>query len=170
MEAAFLIKIIHRVDITAKKFKRATTFKVYLTNPSMRAALFGPVEGSHEAMGALTETAIFSQWVHNPDIENLHYARWKEGEVDIVWLNLATQKPYWCVEVKWSDLPCSDPRVLKGIIAFIKQHGLDDGLVTTRTITQKKSIDGVELRYMPSAAYAYTLSANILGGLTKNSR
>ncbi|WP_422138102.1 ATP-binding protein [Endozoicomonas sp. ALC020] len=167
LEAAFLIKIIHRVDISAKKFKRATTFKVYLTNPSMRAALFGPVEGNHEAMGTLTETAIFSQWVHNPNIENLHYARWKAGEVDIVWLNLATQKPYWCVEVKWSDLPCSDSRVLKGIIAFIKQHDLDDGLVTTKTITQKQTVDGVKLRYRPSAAYAYTLGTNILGGLNR---
>lgn len=170
LEAAFLIKIIHRVDITAKKFKRATTFKVYLTNPSMRAALFGPVEGNHDAMDALTETAIFSQWVHNADIENLHYARWKAGEVDIVWLNLATQKPYWCVEVKWSDLPCSDYKVLKGIIAFIKQHDLGNGLVTTRTITQKQIVDGVELRYKPSAAYAYTLGASILEGLTKKFR
>lgn len=159
LEAAFLIKIVHRVDISAKKFKRATTFKVYLTNPSMRAALFGPVEENHSAMGPLTETAIFSQWVHNEDIENLHYARWKAGEVDIVWLNLATQKPYWCVEVKWSDLPCSDPRALKGIISFIKQNNLDDGLVTTKTITQERIIDGTELRYVPSSEYTYTLGA-----------
>ncbi|WP_256484766.1 ATP-binding protein [Endozoicomonas sp. 4G] len=167
LEAAFLIKIIHRVDISAKKFKRATTFKVYLTNPSMRAALFGPVEENHEAMGALTETAIFSQWFHNADIENLHYARWKAGEVDIVWLNPATQKPYWCVEVKWSDLPCSDFRYLKGIVAFIKQHNLDDGLVTTKTLSRKQIVDGVDLRYKPSAAYAYTLGANMLGELNQ---
>ena len=170
LEAAFLIKIVHRVDISAKKFKRATTFKVYLTNPSMRAALFGPVEENHSAMGPLTETAIFSQWVHNEDIENLHYARWKAGEVDIVWLNLATQKPYWCVEVKWSDLPCSDPRTLKGIISFVKQNNLDDGLVTTKTITQERVVDGTELRYVPSSEYTYTLGANILKGLTKKSR
>ena len=40
LEAAFLIKIVHRVDHNAKRFKRANFFKVYLTNPSMRAALF----------------------------------------------------------------------------------------------------------------------------------
>jgi predicted AAA+ superfamily ATPase len=39
LEAAFLIKTVHRVDVNAKTFKRATRFKVYLTNPSMRAAL-----------------------------------------------------------------------------------------------------------------------------------
>ncbi|KEQ17383.1 ATP-binding protein [Endozoicomonas numazuensis] len=167
LEAAFLIKIVHRVDISAKKFKRATTFKVYLTNPSMRAALFGPVTSDHDAMGALTETAIFSQWVHNENIENLHYARWNSGEVDIVWLNLATQKPYWCVEVKWSDLPCSDTRMLKGLISFVKQHNLPSGLVTTRTVMREKNINNTEIRYLPSAAYTYALGVNILKGISQ---
>ena len=52
LEAAFLIQ-------------RMTAFKVYLTNPIMRAALFGPVDEGHEAMGPLVETALFSQWLHN---------------------------------------------------------------------------------------------------------
>ena len=45
-----LIKIINRVDISSKKFKRATAFKVYLTNPSMRAALFGYIVDGSEAL------------------------------------------------------------------------------------------------------------------------
>lgn len=162
LEAAFLIKIINRVDVTSKKFKRATTFKVYLTNPSMRAALFGPVTEDHEAMGNLTETAIFSQWFHNQNIDNLHYARWKEGEVDIVWLNTANQKPCWCVEVKWSDVPCTDSRLLKGIVEFSKKNDLDDALITTKTIKQGGVIDGVTIRFQPSSTYTYTLGANIL--------
>lgn len=162
LEAAFLIKIVYRVDVTSKKFKRATTFKVYLTNPSMRAALFGPVSEEHEAMGNLTETAIFSQWFHNQDIENLHYARWKTGEVDIVWLNIANQKPYWCVEVKWSDIPCTDSRMLEGVVEFCKKNSLQDTLVTTKTLTQNGVIDGVPIRFKPSSIYTYTLGANIL--------
>lgn len=162
LEAAFLIKIVHRIDVSAKKFKRATTFKVYLTNPSMRAALFGPVTEDHDAMGALTETAIFSQWFHNQNIDNLHYARWKTGEVDIVWLDIVHQKPLWCVEVKWSDIPCKDTRPLKGLVEFMKKNNLEDCLVTTKTITQKGVIDGVSIEYNPSAAHAYTLGANIL--------
>lgn len=161
LEAAFLIKIVYRVDITAKKFKRATTFKVYLTNPSMRAALFGPIYAKHEAMGSLTETAIFSQWFHSQNIDNLHYARWKSGEVDIVWLD-AEQKPNWCVEVKWSDLPCSDSRIVKGITEFAQKNNLKTALVTTKTLTQKGTINNVDIRFIPSASYAYTLSANIL--------
>ncbi|WP_052700638.1 ATP-binding protein [Methylocucumis oryzae] len=162
LEAAFLIKIVNRVDFSSKTFKRATTFKVYLTNPSMRAALFGPVDDEHQAMGALTETAIFSQWSHSDTIDNLHYARWNTGEVDIVWLHFATQKPAWCVEVKWSDQPCSDSRLLKGVISYAKNNGIKCVRVTTKTISKTGCYDDVEIEFQPSAAYAYTLSANIL--------
>ena len=168
LEAAFLIKIIHRVDVTSKKFKRATTFKVYLTNPSMRAALFGPVTEDHDAMGALTETTIFSQWFHNQDIDNLHYARWNKGEVDIVWLDTTTQKPFWCVEVKWSDLPCKDTRRLSGLIEYVKKNSLKDAFVTSRSISQECIIDDVPIRFQPSAIYTYTLGTNILSGIRKN--
>jgi hypothetical protein len=39
LEAAFLIKVVHRIDRSAKRFQRANFFKVYLTNPSIRSAL-----------------------------------------------------------------------------------------------------------------------------------
>lgn len=162
LEAAFLIKIVHRVDVTSRKFKRATTFKVYLTNPSMRAALFGPVTAEDQAMGALTETAIFSQWFHWQNIDNLHYARWKTGEVDIVWLNTGTQKPFWCVEVKWSDAPYSDKRVLNGLLEFLEKNELADALVTTKTISDTATINSLDILFHPSSAYTYTLGTHIL--------
>jgi len=163
LEAAFLIKIVQRVDDTARTFKRATKFKVYLTNPSMRAALFGPVDANSPAMGALTETAIFSQWFHDQGLDRLHYARWRQGEVDIVWVNKELQKPKWCVEVKWSDLPVNDHRKIKGLISFSKKNNLQDVLVTTKTLYKEKNIDGINVRFFPSAEYTYTLGKNILG-------
>ena len=42
LEAAFLIRVIHRIDDTAKRFRRANFYKIYLTNPSLRSALFSP--------------------------------------------------------------------------------------------------------------------------------
>ncbi len=127
----------------------------------MRAALFGPVTADHEAMGALTETAIFSQWFHNQNIDKLHYARWKSGEVDIVWLN-AKQRPDWCVEVKWSDLPCTDSRMVKGITEFVKNNNLTNAIVTTRTLSQEGVVNAINVQYRPSASYTYTLGVNIL--------
>lgn len=164
LEAAFLIKIVNRVDNSAKKFRRATTFKVYLTNPSMRAALFGPVTSDSEAMGALTETAIYSQWFHSESIDSLFYARWKKGEVDIVHLSSADQKANWCVEVKWSDLAYKDNRKISGVVEFIEKNDLDMGaLVTTKTISGEKLINGQSISFMPSALYTYLLGANIQG-------
>ena len=162
LEAAFLIKIVNRIDVNAKKFKRATSFKVYLTNPSMRAALFGPITADHDSMGMLTETAIFSQWLHSGQIDCLHYARWKKGEVDIVYLS--NNKPEWCVEVKWSDLPCSDNRKLKSLVEFNNKNKLSKTLVTTKTIFQEKVIDNSAIEFRPSSIYTYTLGANILKG------
>jgi uncharacterized protein len=82
LEAVFLIRRVERIDKNAKRFSRAMCFKVYLTNPSMRAALFGQIDPNSKVMGSMTETAIFSQWQHNRAIE-LYYARWNPGEVDI---------------------------------------------------------------------------------------
>ena len=162
LEAAFLIKIVNRVDSNSKKFKRATSFKVYLTNPSMRAALFGPIDNDHQAMGALTETAIYAQWFHSETINNLFYARWKKGEVDIINLLSSNQKPSWCVEVKWSDLAYSDNRKISGLIEFINKNNLElEALVTTKTISGNKIINGHNIEFKPSALYTYLLGANI---------
>ncbi len=162
LEAAFLIKTVNRVDDCARKFKRATRFKVYLTNPCMRAALFGPVTSDSEAMGALTETAIYAQWLHSDAINHLFYARWKKGEVDIVHLLSSNQKPNWCVEVKWSDLAYTDARKISGVIEFLSRNLPAQGaLVTTKSITGKKTIAKHEISFQPSALYAYRLGANI---------
>ena len=163
LEAAFLIRRVSRVDDTARSFQRATSFKVYLTNPSMRAALFGYIETDSEAMGHLTETAIYSQWLHSDYIANLSYARWKSGEVDIVSLNAQDQSPAWCVEVKWSDLPFGDHRKLESLRYFVEKHpGMDMPLVTTKTLRGVQSLGSLQVRFIPSAEYAYSLGRNIL--------
>ncbi len=159
LEAAFLIRVIHRVDKNAKRFKRANFFKVYLTNPSIRAALFSPVDADDPALGALVETAIFSQWFHSET--PMYYARWKNGEVDIV--NLGhKQKPEWVVEVKWSDRIVNHPEELKGMIGFCKKHELNNTLVTTRTVLSKGVIDGVPIEFVPVSEYCLTLGRNIV--------
>jgi uncharacterized protein len=43
LESAFLILRVPNVDDTCKAMKRERNFKVYLNNPSMRAALFAPI-------------------------------------------------------------------------------------------------------------------------------
>ena len=78
LEAAFLIKIVHRIDHNAKKFSRANYFKIYLTNPSLRSALFTPLQATDKLMGTMVETAIYAQWLQREWFEPW-YARWSQG-------------------------------------------------------------------------------------------
>ena len=169
LEAAFLIRRIERVDQNAKRFKRAMQFKIYLTNPSMRAALFGPTNPDAETMGNLTETAIFSQWQHSENIE-LYYARWPTGEIDIVSLEKTTQRPQWIVEVKWSDRLMKERSLIRHCVEFSKLHPTiaeQEILVTTRSMTSTFHHHGVAFRLQPSSVYAYALGTNILQNKTR---
>lgn len=163
LEAAFLIRRIRRVDQDAAHFKRVATFKVYLTNPTMRAALFGPVDAHHEAMGHLVETAVFSQWLHNAAfVDSLYYARWRSGEVDLVSLD-PQQRPRFAVEVKWSDRSPEDYKPIKGLIDFAKRHPLGRlPLVTTISFAGKRAVRGVEVEFAPCSLHCYTVAKNTL--------
>lgn len=162
LQSAFLIRIVHRVDRSARRFQRANYFKVYLTNPSMRSAIFSPIGEDDEDMGDVVETAVFAQWFHSMDAE-LHYARWKHGEVDIVMLN-SRLKPAWAVEVKWSDRFEEHPRELTGISQFCDDHPKCLFKVTTRTKQSTKKVFGVDLGFLPASLYCYLLGFNIIAG------
>lgn len=172
LEAAFLIRRVERIDQNAKRFKRASAFKVYLNNPSMRAALFGSIQADAPAMGALTETAIYSQWQHTQQAE-LFYARWNGGEVDIVHMGGSDLKPNWAVEVKWSDRPHQSRGELDNCVAFLQKHPAiaeRPMLVTSRTITDAQVLyKGMAFRFCPASLYAYTVGANLLQHLSRPS-
>ena len=160
LEAAFLIKVIRPVTENAKRFERVRQFKVYLTNTSLRAALFAPIASEDQAFGNLVETAIFDQWLHRPN-EGLHYARWQKGEVDMVWVNAATMKPNWAVEVKWSNRFFEKPRDLTSLLKFCKANGLKSALVTTIEKSGNQILDGVHLTFAPASMYVYTVGKNV---------
>ena len=162
LEAAFLIKVVHRIDHNAKRFSRATHFKVYLTNPSMRAALFSPLQPDDTKTPYLAETAIFSQWFHSTN--PLYYARWNDGEVDIVMLGTRDQKPLWVVEVKWSDRYCSNPGELESLISFCQQNHIDYPLVTSKTEESRCNVKGLVMRFVPASVYCYTVGYNLIHG------
>ena len=170
LEAAFLIVRVRRVDDAGRTFQRMRQFKVYLTNPSMRAALFAPLDEDNEAMGAMAETAIFSQWFHSEQLSNIHYARWKSGrqnrEIDLVHVNPATLRPEWAYEIKWSDRFVDRPAELKGLIEFAKKntsHPVPVG-ASTRSKTAETTVDGVVIRHFPCALHCYQIGRNVIDG------
>ena len=168
LEAAFLIKRIYRVDNKNSRMRRERTFKVFLSNPSIRSALFGMVTASEDAIVNLAETAVWSQLMHsNKKIFHLHYARWKEGrqdlEVSMVSLDEQTKKLKFVVEIRWSDQIPDTLNDLPGLQSLLsKNFPTRKPLVTTRTITDKITLDSFVIEFMPLALHCYIVSRNLL--------
>ena len=128
LEAAFLIRPVMRVDQKAGRFQRDRTYKVMLTNPSLRTGLFNFVGEHNPALGSLVETAVFAQRFHRID-EYLHYARWKLGrtdqELDMVVLDPGLRVTE-AVEVKYTDRVTKQRREWEPWINFCKENGLSE--------------------------------------------
>ena len=165
LESAFLIKVIHRVDANAKRMQRITQFKMYLTNPSLRCALFSPLTEMDKALGSMVETALFAQRIQRED-EEVFYANWKmgreNGEVDMIGLDRLRQKPIWAVEMKWSDRYFEAPAELKSLLSFMDRNNLKDAIVSSRTKYGTKEFENNSLTFIPSALYAYILGYNTI--------
>ncbi len=157
LEAAFLVLRVRRIDRNARRFQRDTAFKVYITNTSIRAALFGPVADGDQAMGRLAETAIYNQWMHaSLSLPNIYYARWREGEVDIVQMDRAHRRVLGLVEVKWSDRTYTNPSDLRPLADFARENRFTRAcLATTRTKRGATSIQDVQIVHEPCALYCY---------------
>jgi predicted AAA+ superfamily ATPase len=156
LEAAFLIKVVNRIDASGKKFKRTSQFKIYLTNPSLRSALFAPVKPESSVMGNMVETAIYAQWFHR-HWQTPYYARWKDGEVDIVGLSSSTLKPVWAVEVKWSNRFYEYPNELDSLFTFLEKNQMKRAVVTTIDSSGEKKYKDLSFDFMPAALYCYTV-------------
>ncbi|MBI2271436.1 MAG: ATP-binding protein [Bacteroidetes bacterium] len=161
LEAAFLIKQVRRIDQSGKRFQRDNYFKLFLTNPSLRSALFSPLAVTDDLLGAMVETAIYAQWMHR-DWFTPFYAQWNNGEVDMVGINEKNLKPQWALEIKWTNRYYEKPGELKSLIRFCHDSNLNNALVTTIDKEGMMEYDGVQLQYFPAAAYAYTIGRNTL--------
>ena len=120
----------------------------------LRCALFGPVAADDEEMGPVAKTAVFAQWFHAG--LDLHYARWRGGEVDIVALD-RRQSPDRCVEVKWSDRHVRNPGILNGLREFARRHPRAVLHATTRTDAGNAEpwSDGLQVSCTPTSLYCY---------------
>ena len=171
LEAAFLIKVLNKVGINAKRLKRITSFKVYLTNHSLRTALFSPVADTDQEMGNMVETAVLSQWMHREQLD-LTYARWKEGrkegEVDLVLVDDKSYKPVWGVEIKWSNRYYDKPQELKSLLSFCKENKFESALTTSIDQLGLKEIEDIKLTFLPASIYAYNIGEITLRLKTNN--
>ncbi len=161
LEAAYLIKQVRRIDQSGKRFKRDNFFKIYLTNPSLRSALFSPITSDDEMIGNMVETAVFAQWMHR-DWFTPWYARWPQGEVDMVGLSDSTLKPIWALEIKWSNRYFEKPSELKSLHKFCTENNLDRPIVTSINKEGIVKYKEKSFQFMPASAYAYTVGKRTL--------
>ena len=163
LEAAFLIKVVNRIDQNAKRMQRVISFKIYLTNPTLRCALFSPIEDSDDFIGSMVETAIFAQWIQG-EKSDFYYANWtngrEKGEVDMVWTDAATQKAFSLAEVKWTDRFYNNPTELKSLNKFLESNkDIRKIIVTTKSKTGTYDSPQGKILFIPAAIYAYWVSS-----------
>jgi hypothetical protein len=156
LEAAFLVFRLPRVDRSARRFRRETHFKVHVTDPSLRAALFGPIGAEDRAAGPIVETAVVAQYRHLTQAARLCYARWDRGEADLVTLN-GLEEPAEAMEIKWSDRPVERPEEITAFLDFCRRHDLMHGRarLTSRSRLTALDLDGVDVTVLPAALEAW---------------
>lgn len=162
LEDAFLVVRHDRIDVNASSLRRAMQFKLYLTNASLRAAMFQPVlENADPMFGNVVETAVSGQLGFGPNRTAWRYANWKkgrsQGEVDFVRLHPGTLKPEVCIEVKWSDGPFDHVSELDMALDFVRRNGLRTLWATTRTQQGTRRKGDLEIQFVPTSLLAYSL-------------
>lgn len=156
LEAAFLIKRVNRVDRSVRKFKRNHKFKIYLRNASMYSALFGTVNKNDKSvLGKLAETAVFSHFFHLAEYLNPYYASWKNGEIDLVIMDVLG-KPIGAVEIKWSDRPPENPSQLRALLSFGEENQLGSSkklICCTLTRPGSQTYGSKEVMFCPTSFF-----------------
>jgi len=73
-----------------------------------------------------------------------------------------TLKPIWALEIKWSDRYFNKPKELKSLIKFCAENKIFNPIVTTINKEGEKQIGELNIQYIPSSSYAYTVGKNTL--------
>lgn len=155
LEAAHLIRIVEKTDHALKKFQRVTHFKVVLTNPSLRSAIFGKVSDDSPELEALAETAIYSQLVGpHGTYSPYKYARWNsgnsKGEVDLVNINQKNQA-LGALEIKWSDRFAAGEDVPRSLISFCKENEISSALMTSKSVFSQRTYGALTVHHFPTS-------------------
>lgn len=159
LEAAFLIRILHRVDFSDKLFSRHSRFKIYLTNPSIRVALYG--EPSQDATGPLIETAVACHLLNgqrpNYRFNYVRSSSGSMGEIDFVAFRSGKDGAVDAFEVKWTSRPLSSlAREFSGLTYYAKRSRLKRGYVLKRGSYEAIEVDGIKIQAIPIPDFLIT--------------
>ena len=163
LESAFLIKRVYRIDGSGKRFKRERNFKVYLTNPSMYATLFGEVKDTDD-LGSIMETVLFSQCFHSDLLSrtSIYYARWKKDNTDYEVDLVKTDERYshqFLLEIKWSDRHLDNITGFNGLFEMAVKSKLDKVFISSKTKSDEREVvykeNRIKVIFYPLAVICY---------------
>jgi len=156
LESAFLIRRLTRVDRDANKFQRAVAFKVFLSTPCLYSSLFAPVSMNDQFFKRLAETALVSQWLGSPHMDNLAYASWRGGSIDLLSLDPDSGRPDHVYELDWGNRYGRPGKGPEELISFVEgTNRKATPYILTSGIARPASMRGIDFTLAPLALYAY---------------
>ena len=164
LEAAFLIRRVARVNKNAHRYQRQVAFKIYLTTPSLYAALFAPLPATDAQFQRLAETALVAQWLGAAEVERLAYASWPGSSIDLIALDAETDRPARIYKIDWQDA-YSREGVPAELVSFIKTtNSAARPYVLTSATTRMAFIRDMMITMTPVALYAYCVGRDLIQG------
>lgn len=162
LEAALLVQRVRRMDRDGRTARPQTSFKAFLTMPSLRAALAGPVFPNSRGLEGLFQTALVAQLWRRGVNDQLFFARWREEsrvhEVDLVGVDNYRRRPAWAVSVLADQAASPAPETLEGLARFSARNDtLNDFFVASLGEERDIEAEGVRIGMVPVALFCYSL-------------
>ena len=136
LQSAFLIKVTESYSRSlAKRIRRNK--KIHITHPSIAFAVL-----SYDRNMLIEK--ILGQYVESIFAREFFWRDKQKNEVDVILEN----KTLLPIEVKYREqIGSSD---LKGLLKFMKEFNIERGIVVTKNLLEKRSIDKKEIIFIPA--------------------
>lgn len=160
LEHIFLIKRIYRFDDRHTDERDNLYFRVYITNVSMRTALFTPLTVDDIRMEQMVETAILAQWQH-VEKDMFYYCKHDHVFIDLIKVD-KNKKPVWITDVRWQHPHGLESNELDIVGHFCEKHGLLSSMITTKQNRDIIPSSNVIHSYEPTSLYCYSVGKQIV--------
>lgn len=159
LEKAYLIKIHSCVNVNAQRYKRVHNFKIYLTNPSIRTLIYGPVHYRDQMISPMIETALATQWTSERAFSR-DFVKGIGSNIDFISLD-KDLFPRWIMHNDWNEELTTKQKMLT-IYKFCAQHRLQMPIVTTMSKHGIVEMNEMNIQLIPVSFMAYSIGKRTL--------
>jgi len=160
LEHIFLIKRIYRFNDRNTDERNNLYFRVYITNVSMRTALFTPLSVDDIRTEYMVETAILAQWQH-VEKDMFYYCKHDHVFIDLIKVD-ENKNPVWITNVRWQHPHGLEHNELDIVGHFCEKHGLPSSMITTKQTRDIIPSSNVIHSYEPASLYCYSIGKQIV--------